>query len=64
MNVAEMMRLQAMRPDRLSFTGLGLTRRQIGQMIGDAFTQSVIARVLVHLLFAAGLTGTLVDPWL
>ena len=64
LNVKEMMRLQAMQPDRLRFDGLGLSDRQIWQMIGNAFTQSVVGRVLVKLLPVAGLTGLLSDQWL
>ena len=61
MTVAELCRLQGMEPIT---NPAGLTDRQIGLAVGNSFTQTVIARILAQLLYAAGLTGQLVDPWL
>ena len=61
MTVAELCRLQGMEPIT---NPAGLTDRQIGHAVGNAFTQTVLARVLAQLLYSAGLTDHVVDPWL
>ena len=61
MTVAELCRLQGMDPITNS---AGLTDRQLGYAVGNSFTQTVIARVLAQLLYSAGLTDHVVDPWL
>ena len=63
-NTMEMLRLQGKRrPETLNLHGLSIRRRKIGQMIGNAFTESVVGRVMIALLDASGLTGPLHDPW-
>jgi DNA (cytosine-5)-methyltransferase 1 len=56
MTTAELCRLQGMAPIQ-NFAGL--SARQLGHAVGNAFTQTVIARILAKLLPAAGLTGPL-----
>jgi site-specific DNA-cytosine methylase len=59
MTLSEMLRLQAMDPT----TDLQTSTAQAGKMIGNAFTQSVIARVMATALRASGLCSSVVDPY-
>ena len=63
LNIAEMMRLQGMKPARLRVEGLCIRPRVIGGMVGNAFTQSVVGRVMLCAIKAAGLAGPLQSPW-
>jgi DNA-cytosine methyltransferase len=58
MSVNELFKLQGM-----SYHHSSISKTEIGKALGNSFTQSVIARILVRALPAAGLTGTLHDPW-
>jgi DNA-cytosine methyltransferase len=51
MSVAEMMRCQGMNPETLVFPK-ELSKRAVGHMIGNAFTQTVIERIVLQ-MFAA-----------
>ena len=63
MTINEMFRLQGMKPARMRPAIRGVAKSHVGEMIGNAFTESVIGRVLVQLLPCAGLSDALVDPW-
>ncbi len=62
LTINEMLKLQGMDPARINFDGLGLRESKIGRMIGDAFTQTVVTRILAKALPLTGLTGALRDP--
>ena len=55
LSVREMMRLQGMRPHTVDIITPGLSDSKIGHMIGNAFTQSVVERILYNMIEAAGL---------
>ena len=61
MTLHEIMRLQGISPGMLDLSVV--SARQAGRMLGAAFTQSVITRLLAGLLHVRGLTGTLLDPY-
>lgn len=58
-NLNEMYKIQGMTPVNTMTVSDG----QVAKCIGNAFTQTVIARILVQLLTATGLSGVLKDPW-
>ena len=61
MTLDEMMRLQGMEP---SSTDTSMVSKcKAGHMIGNAFTQSVITRIMARAIPAASLTPALVDPY-
>lgn len=63
-NLDEMLRLQGMDPAAMNLKVPGVTRRQYGQMVGNAMSQNVVERILARLLPAAGLVkGPVADPW-
>ena len=61
MSQKEMFRLQGVRDGRLT-RPLGVTRRQVNLMIGNAFSVNVFQRVLARALPAVGLSGQICDP--
>jgi hypothetical protein len=61
MNTEELLRLQGMRPSLMDVSML--SARQAGQMIGAAFTQSVITRLFAGLLQVGGLVESVEDPY-
>ncbi len=60
LGVAELMRLQGMNPEAMDLTML--PRRRAGEMLGQAFTQSMATRLLVGLLRLSG-ANDIVDPY-
>lgn len=52
---SELMRLQGMDPKRINLRRLGIGKRCLGKMIGNAFTQTVVMRILANAMECAGL---------
>jgi site-specific DNA-cytosine methylase len=58
MSLAERLRLQGLPVDYLRcLQRSGVSKRQLGMMIGNAMSGNVLARILRRLLPASGLTG-------
>ena len=55
------MGLQGMRPSMMDVSMV--SARQAGQMLGSAFTQSVITRLLAGVLRVGGIAANVVDPY-
>ena len=58
----ELLRLQGVNPDRIKVPN-GVTPRQMRQMVGNAFSVNVFARVILRLLTAVSLRMPTTDPY-
>ena len=61
LSVTEMQRLQGVSPEQLNLSGL--STRQAGHMLGAAFTQSVVCRLLARMIQVGMDLDSLVDPY-
>ena len=52
-----MLAIQGIRSHEIDWKGAGVTRHQVGMMIGNAVSVPVIGHVLSEGMFAAGLTS-------
>ena len=52
----ELLRLQGFEPGRVHWKGAGITKAQIGGMVGNAVTVHTVGYLLAEAMFAAGLT--------
>lgn len=62
MSTAELCRLQGIDPHDVHLP-VGVTSRQFGRMVGNAFTQTVIERLVSRLLVSAGMAPRVLDRW-
>ncbi len=62
LSLTEMLRLQAIDPERVKIP-TSLSCNKVGHMIGNAFTQSVIERIMGKLMVQARLLENAVDRW-
>ena len=54
----ELLRLQGFEPGRVHWKGAGITKAQIGGMVGNAVSVHTVGYLLAEAMFAAGLTNT------
>ena len=57
-NTNELLRLQGFNPARIPWQEIGVTKRQIGQLIGNSVCPPVLGMALSEALYSAGLTAT------
>jgi hypothetical protein len=62
MRLCEMLRLQGVPLGRLVMP-IGVSDRDFGQMIGNAFDANVMARLFCRIFYALGYTNRVVDRW-
>lgn len=56
LTVAEICRLQCLPPDRHNWVAARVSQREFLHAVGNAMSSNVLARILSHALYAAGLT--------
>ncbi len=62
LTVAEICRLQCLPPDRHDWVAAKVSQREFLRAVGNAMSANVLARILSHTLYAAGLTESSEAP--
>ena len=58
MTTNELLKLQGFDPAKLPWQEIGVSKRQLGQLIGNSVCPPVLGMVLSEAMYSAGLTST------